>query len=168
MKVTRYIHVNVNCTDLEASVRFYVDVLGGQVHEAFHSGDSDLRPTMGVDADGAPGYRAALVCFGGARGGPYIDLVEWTGAELPDRRPPLVAQDLGLVRVALEVEGSLDDWVPRLEAAGSSVVGPIQEERVGPWPIRLLLCRDPDGTLVELVEFPEGQSRERRDLSIEV
>lgn len=166
MKVERFVHVNVVCTDLVRSLGFYSDVLGGTPHEIFESGDSDLRPCMGVDDDGAPSYRAALVHFGDARGGPYIDLVEWTGAELPHRRGPLAAQDLGLARVALQVS-DMEGWVDRLEQHGVPLVGPVQEERVGPWNLRLLLCRDPDGTLIELAEFPQGQRRRYRDHSLE-
>jgi catechol 2,3-dioxygenase-like lactoylglutathione lyase family enzyme len=157
--VTRMVHANVVCSSLEKSLAFYIDVLGGQVHQRIVADQTDLRPCMGVDDSGAPFYRAALVYFGGARGGPYLDLVEWSGAALHGRRDPLGAQDLGLARVALEVD-DLSKHIERLDAHGFPPVGPPQEEKIGPWTLRLALFRDPDGTLVELVEFPEGQRRE--------
>jgi catechol 2,3-dioxygenase-like lactoylglutathione lyase family enzyme len=158
MLVRRFIHVNVVCSDLERSLQFYVDILGAKVHELFDSGDSDLRPTMGVGEEGAPGYRAALVYWGDGRGGPYLDLLEWRGGDLAKRQWPLSAQDVGLARVALEVD-DIDEWLGHLTAIGVDILGPVQEEIVGPWTLRLFLCRDPDGTLVELVSFPKGQRR---------
>lgn len=166
MKIERFVHANVVCSDLSTSLNFYVDILGGKAHEIFESGDSDLRACMGVGEEGASSYRAALVEFGDTRGGPYLDLVEWIGSPLPGRRPPLQAQDLGLARVALEVS-DLEAWEKYLRDSDVPIVGPMQEERVGPWTLRLLLCRDPDGTLIELAEFPEGQRRRYRDNTIE-
>jgi catechol 2,3-dioxygenase-like lactoylglutathione lyase family enzyme len=157
IKVNRYIHVNIVCQSLAKSLEFYVDVLGAKVHEIFSSGESDLRSVMGVDNSGAPAYRAALVYWGDNPLGPYIDLVEWVGGT-GDSRPPLTAQDRGLVRVALEVE-DVDQAAEELAARGIELLGPVDEAPVGPWTLRLVLCRDPDGTLIELVTFPRGQTR---------
>jgi catechol 2,3-dioxygenase-like lactoylglutathione lyase family enzyme len=63
--------------------------------------------------------------------------------------------------MALEV----DDVVAaerELQQAGLSWVGPIQEVQVGPWMVKMVCCHDPDGSLIELTEFPYGQRRGRR------
>jgi catechol 2,3-dioxygenase-like lactoylglutathione lyase family enzyme len=160
--VSRLIHVNVNCADLDRSLKFYTDVLGARVHEIMESGGVDLRPCMGVGETGAPHYRAALLYFGDARGGPYIDLVEWQyedgSTERREGRPALEAQDWGLARVALEVP-DLEEAYARVSDAGAEIVGPPQDEQLGRWHMKLFLCRDPDGALLEIVEFPEGTRR---------
>jgi catechol 2,3-dioxygenase-like lactoylglutathione lyase family enzyme len=156
--ISRFIHVNVVCQDLEKSLEFYVDVLGANVHEIFTSADSDLRDVMGVDESGASGYRAALIYWGDSKRGPYIDLVQWVGESNIDSRPPLTAQDRGLVRVALQVD-DVDAVAQELRSKGITLLGDVHEAPVGPWKLRLVLCEDPDGTLIEFVTFPGGETR---------
>lgn len=161
MRITRFIHANVVCSSLSDSLHFYVDVLGATLHQPLDDGGVDLRPCLGVDNSGASQYRAALVYFAEDRGGTYLDLLEWIGPDQPDqpdRRKPLEAQDLGLARIALEVD-DLDAWAEHLAAHSVPLAGPLQDASIGPWALRLLVCRDPDGTLVELAEFPHGTSR---------
>lgn len=164
--VTRFIHVNIVCSNLERSIAFYRDVLGATVHQDLASAGSDLRPCMGMGPNAAPHYRAVLLYFGEKeRGGPYIDLLEWHYDEGDDServgRPPLEAQDYGLVRLALEVS-DIEEAEHRVRASGAEIIGPPQDEPVGPWRLKLFLCRDPDGALIELVEFPEGMRRGKR------
>lgn len=158
INISRFIHVNVVCRDLEKSLEFYVDILGANVHEIFSSADSDLRDVMGVDASGARGYRAALIYWGESKRGPYIDLVQWVGQSTIESRPPLTAQDRGLVRVALQVD-DVDEVAKELKAKGITPLGDVDEAPVGPWNLRLVLCEDPDGTLIEFVTFPRGETR---------
>ena len=66
------------------------------------------------------------------------------------------------MRLALEVP-DIEAAERKVIAAGVETVGPWQDEPVGPWRLKILLCKDPDGTLIELVEFPEGQSRKPRE-----
>lgn len=170
INVSRFIHVNVVCRDLEKSLEFYVDILGANVHEIFNSADSDLRDVMGVGERGASGYRAALVYWGDSKRGPYLDLVQWVGESSIESRPPLTAQDRGLVRVALQVD-DVDAVAKELRERGVTLLGDVHEAPVGPWTLRLVLCKDPDGTLIEFVTFPSGETRtansskiSRRDL----
>lgn len=158
MRITRFIHTNVVCSSLSDSLHFYVDVLGATLHQPLDDGGVDLRSCLGVGSSGASQYRAALVYFAEDRGGTYLDLLEWIGDDQPDRRTPLAAQDLGLARIALEVD-DLDAWIQHLAAHSVPLAGPVQDARIGPWALRLLVCRDPDGTLVELAEFPQGTRR---------
>jgi catechol 2,3-dioxygenase-like lactoylglutathione lyase family enzyme len=165
--VTRFIHVNVVCSDLDRSVAWYTEVLGARIHQDLRSLGSDLRPCMGQEEEDAPNYKAVLLYFNDKeRGGPYIDLVEWHYDEDADAersgRPPLEAQDYGLVRIALEVP-DIDAARAHVESTGTEIIGPTQDEPVGPWRLKLFLCKDPDGTLIELVEFPEGQTRKPRE-----
>lgn len=163
--ISRFIHVNIVCRDLVRTLEFYVDVLGAKIHEIFTSGDSDLREVMGVDGSGTPAYRAALVYWGDDRRGPYLDLLQWVGAHDDQAREPLRAQDRGLVRVALQVD-DVDAVAGELRARGVPLLGPVHEAPVGPWVLRLVLCQDPDGTLVELVSFSQGELRTDRGTSL--
>lgn len=159
MKVTRFVHVNVVCSDLDRSLAFYTQVLGATVHQRLGSGEADLRAALGVGSDGAREYRAALVYWAGNVNGPYVDLLEWRrphGAPAPRR--PAGAQDLGMARVCLEVE-DVDVAVADLQAAGIPLLGPPERMESGPWTLRVIACHDPDGTLVELIDFPRGASR---------
>lgn len=158
MQISRIIHTNLVCADLDKSIEFYTQVLGATLHQEADEAGQDTRPMFGL-SDGPVKYRGALLYWGDSRGGPYLDLLEWEESD-PDRdiRSPLSAQDRGLVRMALEV----DDVVAaekELREAGVSWVGPIHEIRVGPWMIKIVCFHDPDGTLIELAEFPYGQSR---------
>jgi len=160
LQISRIIHTNVVCADIERSLKFYTQVLGAKVHERVDDGGADIRESLGV-TDGPVRYRAALLYWDDNRGGPYVDLLEWQ-ATSSDRvaRPPLSAQDYGYARMAFEV----DDVVAaerELQEAGLSWVGPIQEARVGPWVVKMVCCRDPDGSLIELTEFPYGKRRGR-------
>lgn len=162
MEIKRFVHVNVCCRDFEKSLHFYTEVLGATLHQRMDNSGNDVRPAMGVPNEGyAPEYEAALLYWGDARRGPYIDLLEWrypeSTSERHEPRPPLDAQDLGLVRVALETD-DLDGFVEKLKDYGSRVTTP-QDLILGPWRQKIVLFEDPDGTLLELVEFPEGEKR---------
>ena len=163
MQVLNIMHVNVVCSDLDRSLHFYRDLLGAQVHQFLDEADTDLRPALGIGPDGPEEFRAALLYWGDARGGPYIDLLEWQSLQAGEtrQRDPLGAQDLGLVRVSLTVD-DLGAFADTLRDNDVPLLAPIHDTRIGPWRLRILVSRDPDGTLVQLVDFPEG-TRRRRD-----
>lgn len=154
-------HVNICCRDFQKSLHFYTEILGATLHQTMDDAGYDVRPAMGVGDEYAYKYEACLLYWGEARGGPYIDLLEWVEEDgvntMPEPRPPLGPQDLGLVRIALEVD-NVDEWLAKLKSQGVPATTP-QDIMVGPWPVKIVLIQDPDGTLIELVEFPNGYSR---------
>ena len=93
--------------------------------------------------DGATGRACILQLDEGL---PKLDLTEFSA--LP-QRPPLANQDLGLVRLCLVSRDLAADY-QRLVAAGIAFVTPPQtcHERLA----KVAVCRDPDGTLIELLE----------------
>ena len=106
-------HVNVNCSDLERSMRFYRDLVGLEPQ-------SHTRPQPQEGAGfGLPGqvvWDAYLLHDDRAQGGPAIDLLEWQTPS-PVGKPPPEANHLGFMRVCLAAE-NLDALHARLEAAG--------------------------------------------------
>lgn len=152
MQVNRFVHTNVVCASLEQSIKFYVEILGATIHKRMESGDVDLRSCMGLEDLGHAPYRAALVYFADARVGPYLDLLEWLGEQTAAPPNPVNGRGRGLARIALEVD-DLDAYIERFADHDIPPVGPAQEETFGPWRMRLVFFRDPDGTLVELIEF---------------
>jgi catechol 2,3-dioxygenase-like lactoylglutathione lyase family enzyme len=161
MKIDRLIHANVVCSDFDKSMTFYRDILGATVYRQFTETKPGVRPTLGLEGDGSLHYRAALLYWGNARRGTYVDLVEW--GDRPDgRRSPLGSQDLGLARIALEVD-DLDQAERELRDRGVPVLSPPHSGDVGPWRIRFLVCLDPDGTLVELCSFPNRRAKPAGD-----
>lgn len=158
VKIDRFIHVNVVCTNFDRTLTFYTEVLGASVLEEMEA-DDDTRAQMGVGPEGAARSVAALV-YWGDRNGPYVDILQWRhdGVAPATTRSPLQAQDTGWVRIALEVD-DLDAWRSHLMDHDVPLLGDVVERRVGPWDVRFMFFTDPDGTMIELVEFPHGRGR---------
>jgi len=152
-------HINVNVSDLDASVAFY-EKLGFSV---FLPAIPYLGLTMGRDPAPIPDASAeALGLRPGARGRacimqldegfPKLDLTELADhPEVSARTPggPLQTMDRGLVRFCLFSTDLAGDHA-RLAAAGIDFLTPPRS-----CPDRLAdiaLCRDPDGTLIELIQ----------------
>jgi catechol 2,3-dioxygenase-like lactoylglutathione lyase family enzyme len=145
-------HVNVNCSQLQRSLSFYRDLLGLE----------PLVHTNPVPQDGAGfGLEGDVVwdayILHDARGfaGPAVDLLEWKRPG-PVGKPHLEANRLGMFRLCFLVP-DLDAAFERARSAGAPVASPPVELPVDPElapKVRMFLCRDPDGTAIELVEQP--------------
>jgi catechol 2,3-dioxygenase-like lactoylglutathione lyase family enzyme len=154
------VHVNVNCSDLERSLRFYADGLG-------LAAQSHTRPApqdgAGFGLSGRVQWDAHLLHDGRGFAGPAVDLLEW-------QQPPPVGQPwpepshLGFSRLGF-VTPDLSDDDARLRASGAEGVSPPPR---GPGPAasaRRALYRDPDGVFIELSERAAG-GRELHHVSV--
>jgi catechol 2,3-dioxygenase-like lactoylglutathione lyase family enzyme len=147
MNVTGILHVNINCSDFERSRRFY-EMLGFRVI-------MDVEPNGGADVAAAVGMapyvvRGALMKH---RDGSVIDLLEWRDPR--DERPPYDGLNhLGIARVAL-VTTDIEADMAVLTAAGVEFLssGPASVEGPAGRTTRFICFRDPDGTVLELVEM---------------
>ena len=146
MQIERLIHVNINCSNLERSVDFYTRILGGRVVDRSEKEQSEFCERMGYS--GETGHRAAFIAFSKQKGFPVIDLLEWNA---PGSGRPLDMQDVGIPRIAIGVD-DVDAAHAELVAAGVEVLGEPTDLGVGRAKIRAILLRDPDGTLLELVQ----------------
>lgn len=172
--MTDLLHFNVVCSDFDASYEFYTQVVGmkpltsssaGTVAGDHAPARTDRRPGEGRTApgdgkliaellgfEGTGEFRGCFLYFGSARGGAYLDLLEWRDPAPPVERSP---RNVGLARVAIRVD-DLDEQQARLERFGVPTVSAPVDLVLGVTRIRAVCFRDPDGVLLEYVEFREN------------
>ena len=117
--------VEIGSSDFMGSVAFYRDVIGLQL-----VGPGELADERG------PGEFV-------------VELVPW-----PSARPPRVANELGMYRMALFTD-DIDREDAALRAAGVQPYSPPAPLEMGPGvpPLRALFFPDPDGTTLEYIEL---------------
>ncbi|MBJ22552.1 MAG: VOC family protein [bacterium] len=143
-------HVNINCSNLERSMRFYRDLVGltPQSHTKPEPQDG-----AGFGLPGKVVWDAYLLHDDRGFGGPAIDLLEWQQPR-PVGRPHPEANHLGFMRVCLAAE-NLDALHARLIAEGSRTrSAPIEVPVLADHAVKFFCCDDPDGTCIEFVERP--------------
>ena len=143
-------HINVNCSDLERSMRFYRDLVG-------LTPQSHTRPEPQEGAGfGLPGrvvWDAYLLHDDRGQAGAAVDLLEWQEPK-PVGRPHPEANHLGFMRICLAAE-DLDALHARLEAEGVRTrSAPVEVPVLADQNVRFFCCDDPDGTCIEFVERP--------------
>jgi catechol 2,3-dioxygenase-like lactoylglutathione lyase family enzyme len=156
-EVRSLFHVNVNCRDLERSIAFYEAIGFRQVYR-FDVADHADESYEGLGVRGIVEHRGPCVMFLGED--PYqtrLDLMQWIQPEPAAPRRPN-PQDVGVPRIALWAK-NIDALYDELLAQGFEFDAP----PVGPFPERaierVLYTRDPDGLIVEFIEFtPKGRS----------
>ena len=140
-------HVNVNVTDFERSLEFYKR-LGFRVA-------LDLGETSGEELAGplrlpnARG-RAALLILGDDPRATRIDLIEWKEPRTEGTPYPRL-NHAGICRIALRTR-DLDRVYADLRASGVEF---LSEPGLLPYPggtAKFVCFRDPDGTVLELIE----------------
>lgn len=121
----RFLKALIRCRDLDASLAFYVDLLGLTVVEEW-------------DDDGDRGF---IVEFGS--GGGLLELLASNPAH-PSHDPDF-HRDVVNDKIVLQIQvDAVDDWVDRVD----QVEGPVTR----PWGNRYLYLRDPDGVSVALFQ----------------
>lgn len=148
MNISGLVHVNVNCSDFDRSLAFY-ERLGFQKLV-------DVAPTNTPEvaaAVGMPPYRVkgALLILANAASPFVIDLLEWQ--EPNDPAPPYPhLYHLGLARIALSTT-DLDADMAELKSHGVEFLSePATVQMEGQGPTRFVCFKDPDGTILELVQ----------------
>lgn len=150
-------HININVADLDRSIEFYrkfgfeifipaIPYLGLTAEPQSKSVPEEAATALGIPK-GTKG-RACILQLGD--GFPKLDLTEFDDL---DASPPLSNSDIGLVRLCLATETLAED-VEQLSAQGVAFISPTQTGHAGLADI--VVCRDPDGTLIELIQvYPE-------------
>lgn len=152
--MTGILHVNVNCSDYERSRAFY-ERLGFRVlWEVPETNTPEVAAAVGM-----PPYRVRGALLGlGAGPATLIDLLEWRHPSDPSPPYPHLYH-LGLARIALTTS-DLDADVAELESAGVTFLSaPARLQGPGGGASRFVCFRDPDGTMLELVEFEAPERR---------
>ncbi len=151
--IREIIHVNINVTDIERSLAFY-QKLGFKLMHVFGDGaggqgsEDDLAQGM---AFGKGRVRGAVLSLSDhPRAATKIELLEWLDPpSTPQPKRP--DHQAGVSRVALRVV-DLKPFHQRLLEAGIEFEGDVADiDIVGAK--CFVLFRDPDGTLLELIEF---------------
>jgi glyoxylase I family protein len=142
LEIRGFSHVCVGVSDLERSLAFYRDGLGLRV--IF---DVELAGPGMESVTGEAGARGRMVgCL--VPGGVTIELLWFAHRAGPAPRPRPAT---GYTNVSLSVS-DLDEAYAALEARG---VRPLQRPvEVGG--VRMFFVADPDGTPIEIIEFPGG------------
>lgn len=148
MNITGLVHVNINCSDFDRSLRFY-ELLGFQKVI-----DVPPKNTLEVAAAvGMPPYtvKGALLILQNSKTPLMIDLLEWQ--DPTDNRPPYPnLYHLGIARVALSTN-DLDSDVAFLKSEGVEFLSNPATVKIENQPETRFVCfKDPDGTILELVE----------------
>jgi catechol 2,3-dioxygenase-like lactoylglutathione lyase family enzyme len=147
-------HINVNCTDIERSIAFY-EKFGFTVTHVIAEDTKGLDPTADL-MPGAAGYqgshcRGVIMSLGDH---PHC----WTKLELlqytqppTTAEPPRTAFQAGYCRMAIRCR-DIHGEVARLRAEGIEFETEVETSRtVGA--LSYVFARDPDGTIVELLEL---------------
>ena len=148
MNITKLVHVNINCSDFDRSLKFY-ELLGFQKAIAVPAQNTaEVAAAVGM-----PPYnvKGALLVLQNSKPPLVIDLLEWQ--EPSDNRPPYPnLYHLGIARIALASD-DLDSDVKFLKSHGVEFLSKPAEVKLEGQPKTRFVCfKDPDGTILELVE----------------
>ena len=148
MNITGLVHVNVNCSEFDRSLKFY-ELLGFR-----RAIDVPAQNTAEVAAAvGMPPYtvKGALLILRNAKVPLMIDLLEWQDPS--DDSPPYPhLYHLGIARIALATD-DLDADIADLKSHGIEFLSePATVKLEGQPPTRFVCFKDPDGTILELVQ----------------
>jgi catechol 2,3-dioxygenase-like lactoylglutathione lyase family enzyme len=143
-KVESIFHFTVNATRFEESLDFYT-TLGFRV---LRDNRDVVWPEMVARNFGMPAAqgRGALLGIGDGPEHTRLDLIEW----LEPKQPP--RQDIRIIALRTQnVAAAYED----LSSRGITFVSsPQSAKRAGI--VNVCTCRDPDGVLVELIEYAPG------------
>jgi len=148
MNITGLVHVNINCSDFDRSLRFY-ELLGFQkVIDVPPKNTPEVAAAVGM-----PPYtvKGALLILQNSKTPLMIDLLEWQ--EPTDNRPPYPnLYHLGIARIALSTN-NLDSDIAFLKSEGVEFLSDPATVKIENQPETRFICfKDPDGTILELVE----------------
>lgn len=148
MSIVGLVHVNVNCSDFDRSLKFY-ELLGFKKY-------LDVPATNSAEvaaAVGMPPYKVkgALLALENSKTPFVIDLLEWQ--EPSDDDPPYNhLYHLGINRIALASD-DLDKDMARLKSEGVEFLSDPASVIIEDGPKTRFVCfKDPDGTVIELVQ----------------
>jgi len=157
-KKLRWGHININVSDLDSSIEFYeklgfeiykpsIPYTGLTVEPKSNSMDEGSRTALGL-----PEQTSGRACIMQLDNGyPKLDL---TQLDDMTQSIPLSNADLGLVRICL-ASANLEADYNSLKKIGIEFISPPQTAKDGR--AEIAICRDPDGTLIELIQLNLGK-----------
>lgn len=136
-------HAAISTPNLDRSVRFYKELFGCTVVREFGwpAGIPEADALTGLRDSAA---RAVMLKLGDS----YLEIFEFSSPTPKPGDPDRPACDHGITHICLEVRDSQAEYT-RLKAAGMGFHAPPQAQEGG----FVTYGRDPDGNIVELLEF---------------
>jgi len=164
--IKRIIHFNVVCSDLEKSLEFYVDKLGGHLLGNKSKESILKRKTKSEGVGIALGlgdiaeYKGWVIRWGYDKNATLLDLLQWTKPHSTGS-PYDRINHVGITRISLEVD-DVDNMYNELKSKGVEFISPPQiadltPENPGRDLIKIATALDPDGIFVQLEEFIRKQ-----------
>jgi len=136
-------HAAISTPDLDNCVRFYTETIGGEVAWEFgwERGTAAADAITGLDNSAC---RAAMLKIGDT----FLEVFEFSSPPQPEREYPRPVHRHGITHICLEVSDIRGEYA-RLRAAGMVFhCEPMEQDGS-----TLVYGRDPDGNVVELIEF---------------
>ncbi|SRR6266849_1348816 len=164
MENLQIFHVNINCSNLERSLEFY-KLIGFKELLDFNQTPNKLAtktiaekkppiepglgPALGLPEESRG--RARLLALGDDPRATRVDLIEWVAPKAEGKPYPHLAH-LGIARICFKVK---DAWkaYEELKAKGVEPFTEPHETGLGGSRQVFFCCRDPDGTILEFMEF---------------
>ncbi len=142
-------HININVTNFERSLEFY-KLLGFKVvRDLGEGGNEHFERGLKIPS---PRGRAALLMLGDNKYANRIDLIEWKSPKTEGQPYPHLYHT-GICRVALWTD-NLQEICEKLKAAGVEFLSDPQVMTDRKGGISSFVCfYDPDGTVIELIQF---------------
>jgi glyoxylase I family protein len=148
MPITGLVHVNINCSDYARSLKFYEALGFRELWRVPETNTPEVAAAVGM-----PPYRVkgALIALEGVSPPLVIDLLQWLDPH--DASPPYPhLYHYGIARIALTTN-DMDGDMQRLREAGARFISePAQMPPSSGSNARFVCFKDPDGTVLELVE----------------
>ncbi|MEQ8693296.1 MAG: VOC family protein [Pseudomonadales bacterium] len=149
----RWGHININVSDLDTSIAFYEKLgfsvlIAGVPYLGIGKDSAAEIPAMQSKALDVPAGTTARACIMQLDDGfPKIDLTEYAN---DSPQAAAANDDLGIVRLCLGTQDLAQDYA-LLKSNGVEFLSKPTEGIGGLADIAI--CRDPDGTLIELIEL---------------
>ncbi len=149
MNIRGLVHININCSNFEVSRRFYEKLGFEVVMDVPGHSPPEVAAAIGFSECRLHG---GLMTLQGARSPLLIDLLEWK--EPRDSALPYAELNhLGIARIAL-YSSDLEADLAELRADGVEIVGePASVVLEDQTRSRFVCFKDPDGTVLELVQY---------------
>ena len=148
MSILGLVHVNVNCSDFDRSLKFY-ELLGFRKYlDVPSTNTEEVAAAVGM----APyQVKGALLTLENAKTPFVIDLLEWQDPN-DDEAPYNHLYHLGINRIALATD-DLEQDMARLKSEGVEFLSEPASVIIEDGPETRFVCfKDPDGTVIELVQ----------------
>jgi glyoxylase I family protein len=147
-----FFHINVNCSNFERSLEFYKMLGFKVVRDIGRGGDAKLDKGLGM-SNGVG--RAALLQLGSHKRSVRLDLIEWINPKTEGKAYPHLAH-AGIARIAF-LARNVPKIYQQLKAQGVETLSePLTYPNGDAW----FCLKDPDGTILELIEFGRRTKRE--------